>query len=157
MSWRGMCCRVMMRPERRKRGSPMYKNILVAVALDHDRDSAEALNIAKALGEADAKITALHVMEEVPSYVAQYLPEGQLEGNVHELEARLKDELKAHGGIEVAVVEGHAGHTIVDWASHHDIDCIVVASHRPGFQDYFLGSTAARVVRHAPCAVHVHR
>ncbi len=54
----------------------MYKNILVAVALDHERDSNEALNIAKALGEADAKITALHVMEEVPSYVAQYLPWG---------------------------------------------------------------------------------
>ncbi len=82
---------------------------------------------------------------------------GQLESNVHELETRLKTELAEREGIEVAVVSGHAGHTIVDWASHHDIDCIVVASHRPGLQDYFLGSTAARVVRHAPCAVHVHR
>lgn len=135
----------------------MYKNILVAVALDHDRDSNEALNIAKALGEPDAKITALHVMEEVPSYVAQYLPEGQLESNAQELEARLRSELADRQGINVAVVSGHAGHTIVDWAEHNKVDCIVVASHRPGFQDYFLGSTAARVVRHAPCAVHVHR
>jgi universal stress protein F len=33
----------------------------------------------------------------------------------------------------------------------------VIASHRPGIQDYFLGSTASRVVRHANCTVHVMR
>ena len=38
-----------------------------------------------------------------------------------------------------------------------DIECIVMGSHKPGFSDYLLGSTAARVVRHAPCAVHVYR
>ena len=36
-------------------------------------------------------------------------------------------------------------------------DCIVIGSHKPGLIDYLLGSTAARVVRHAPCAVHVLR
>ena len=38
-----------------------------------------------------------------------------------------------------------------------DTDCVVIASHRPGLQDYLLGSTAARVVRHAACSVHVLR
>ena len=135
----------------------MYKNILVPIALDHGRDSNEALKIARVLADEGAKITALHVMEEVPSYVAQYLPEGQMESNEKELKNRLTSELAGVAGIEVAVVAGHAGHTIVDYAAHNEIDCIVVASHRPGLQDYFLGSTAARVVRHAPCAVHVSR
>jgi len=135
----------------------MYKNILVPIALDHGRDSNEALKIARVLADEGAKITALHVMEEVPSYVAQYLPEGQMESNEKELKNRLTSELAGAAGVEVAVVAGHAGHTIVDYAAHNEIDCIVVASHRPGLQDYFLGSTAARVVRHAPCAVHVSR
>jgi len=39
----------------------------------------------------------------------------------------------------------------------HAVDLIVIASHRPGLKDYFLGSTAGRVVRHSPCAVHVIR
>jgi nucleotide-binding universal stress UspA family protein len=33
----------------------------------------------------------------------------------------------------------------------------VIASHRPGMADLLIGSTAAQVVRHAPCAVHVLR
>jgi nucleotide-binding universal stress UspA family protein len=33
----------------------------------------------------------------------------------------------------------------------------VIASHDPGFVDYFLGSVAARFVRHAHCSVLVAR
>ncbi len=135
----------------------MYKNILVPIALDHDRDSNQSLKIAQVLADEGAKITALHVMEEIPSYVAQYLPQGQIEDNSHQLEERLQQELGDMPGVGVKVVSGHAGHAIVDYATHHDIDCIVVASHRPGLTDFFLGSTAARVVRHAPCCVHVSR
>ncbi|WP_424944225.1 universal stress protein [Aliiroseovarius crassostreae] len=135
----------------------MYKNILVPIALDHDRDSNQSLKIAKVLADEGAKITALHVMEEVPSYVAQYLPQGQIEDNAHQLEARLNEELAGMEGVEAKVVSGHAGHAIVEYATRHDVDCIVVASHRPGLTDFFLGSTAARVVRHAPCCVHVSR
>ena len=36
-------------------------------------------------------------------------------------------------------------------------DAIVIASHRPDLSDYLLGSTAARVVRHAQCTVLVLR
>ena len=135
----------------------MYKNILVPIALDHGRDSNQSLKIAKILADEGAKITALHVMEEVPSYVAQYLPAGQIEDNAHQLEERLKGELIGLDGVTAKVVSGHAGHAIVEYATRHDVDCIVVASHRPGLTDFFLGSTAARVVRHAPCCVHVSR
>ena len=59
--------------------------------------------------------------------------------------------------VNIEVVVGHPGRTITDYADENGIDCIVIASHQPGLQDYFLGSTAARVVRHAHCAVHVLR
>ena len=135
----------------------MYKHILVPVAFDHDRDANEAMSIASCLAAEGAKITALHVMEEVPSYVAQYLPEGRLDENRAELQSRLNADLEGDDGVTPVVVSGHPGHTILEYAEENEVDCIVVASHKPGIQDYFLGSTAARVVRHAACAVHVCR
>lgn len=135
----------------------MYQNVLVPVAFDTGRDTKRSIEIAEAIADEGAQITALHVVEEVPSYVAQYLPEGQMEANIKEIEDILSKELAGHDRIKVKVIEGHAGHSIVDYATDNKVDCIVIASHRPGFQDYFLGSTAARVVRHAPCSVHVVR
>lgn len=135
----------------------MYQNILVPVAFDIGRDTNKSLEIAKAIAADGARITALHVVEEIPTYVAQYLPEGQMSHNIHEVEAMIAKNLEAYPGIELKVIEGHAGHSIVDYAAEIKADCIVVASHRPGIQDIFLGSTAARVVRHAKCSVHVVR
>jgi nucleotide-binding universal stress UspA family protein len=135
----------------------MYKNILVPVAFETGRDTMKSIEIAEALSQAGGTVTALHVVEEVPSYVAQYLPEGQMDANIKEIEDILAERLGGHDRITVKVIEGHAGHSIVDYASEHKADLIVIASHRPGLQDLFLGSTAARVVRHAPCSVHVVR
>jgi len=58
---------------------------------------------------------------------------------------------------EVVVLVGHAGRSITDYAEETGADCIIVGSHRSELRDFFLGSTAACVVRHAPCAVHVLR
>lgn len=135
----------------------MYKNILVPVAFETGRDTMKSIEIAEALSQDGGTITALHVVEEVPSYVAQYLPEGQMDANIKEIEDILAERLGGHDRVSVKVIEGHAGHSIVDYASEHKADLIVIASHRPGLQDLFLGSTAARVVRHAPCSVHVVR
>ncbi|ALG90455.1 MULTISPECIES: universal stress protein [Actibacterium] len=135
----------------------MYHHIIVPIALDHGPNTATALQIARALLADDGKITALHVIEAVPSYVAQYLPEGQEEKTRDAVQTALVAELGGVIDVKPAVVTGHAGRTIVEYAQEHGVDCIVIASHRPGLQDYFLGSTAARVVRHATCAVHVVR
>ena len=135
----------------------MYKNILVPIALEHERDTGAAMNIAHRLLAEGGKITALHVMEALPGYATQYLPEGHLENRHGEMMAALKAELGGVMDVTPVVVTGHAGRSITDYAEDHGIDCIVIASHRPGLQDYLLGSTAARVVRHAACAVHVIR
>jgi len=135
----------------------MYKNILVPIAPDHSRDTGTALNLARRLLDEGGKITALTVVEAIPGYVAQYLPAGQIERNQAEIEAGLKAELGGAKDVKTDVVTGHSGQTIIDYATEKGVDCIIIASHRPGLQDFFLGSTAARVVRHAPCAVHVLR
>jgi len=135
----------------------MYKNILVATALDHAHDIAAAFDIARALAAEGASMTALHVLEDIPAYAAQHVPSEQAGTRRAEAEAELKADLGGVANVKPVVVSGHPGSTIVEYADDHGIDCIIIASHRPGLQDYFLGSTAGRVVRHAKCAVHVIR
>lgn len=135
----------------------MYNNILVPVALDHQHDTAEAIEVAEKLRGEGGKITLLSVVEAIPGYVAGYLPEGQQEKNRAEIEASLKAEAGTVKGVESKVIVGHPGGSIVDYAKDHDVDLIVIASHKPGLQDFFLGSTAARVVRYSQCGVHVMR
>jgi universal stress protein F len=134
----------------------MYRNILVPIALDHERDVAAALAVARALVAEGGQITALTVVEAVPSYILAEFPEGHMDRNRDAAAQALKDEV---GGADVrtVAVTGHSARSILDYAESQEVDCIVIASHRPGLQDFFLGSTAARVVRHANCAVHVVR
>lgn len=135
----------------------MYKNILVAIALDHSPDTGRALSVAHVLADNSATITALNVLEEIPVYAAGYIPEQHLKARRDEAETELKSELGGVARVKPVVVSGHAGRTILAYAEENGIDCIIIASHRPGLQDFFLGSTATRVVRHAKCAVHILR
>jgi universal stress protein F len=135
----------------------MYKNILVPIALDHERDVATALAVARVLAAGGGTITALTVVEQVPAYVLAEFPDGHVERNREAALGALKTELGGVEGVKAVAVAGHSARSILDYAEAHECDCIVIASHRPGLQDFFLGSTAARVVRHAPCAVHVVR
>ncbi len=135
----------------------MYTNVIVAVALDHSEHVDQAVGVARALASEGAKITALHVIDEIPSYVANNIPAEILQGRKPAAEAEMKTTLGEAADVNVAVVHGHAGRTILDYAEENGVDCIVIASHKPGLQDFFIGSTAQRVVRHAQCAVHVLR
>ncbi|SLN65096.1 Universal stress protein F [Roseovarius albus] len=135
----------------------MYSNILVPVSLDDDRDVISALRVAKVLSGKDGKITLLHVVEHMPQYSEKLLPEDHLESAKSAISMKLQPIVDKAEAATLEIVEGHSGRTIVDYAVSHEVDCIVIASHRPGLQDYLLGSTAARVVRHAACAVHVVR
>lgn len=135
----------------------MYSNILVPIAADHDPHTSEALDVARALAAKGAQITALTVVEAMPGYILNQLPEGQMDKTRAEVEAGLKADLGGVANVKPVVIEGHSARGILDYAEEHGVDCIVMASHRPDITDYFLGSTAARVVRHAKCAVHVLR
>ena len=135
----------------------MYKHILVAVAFDTEHNAEQSLRVAKVLANNDTRTTVLHVKEAVPGYVVTYLPEDYSVSVKENFMSKLKSlASQIDNGVGV-LIEGHSGRSILDWADANDVDCIIIASHRPGLQDYLLGSTAARVVRHAQCAVHVIR
>ena len=135
----------------------MYSNILVPIAFDGDRAITPALTIARRLAADDAKITLLHVMEQLPGYAINYLPEGYRDEAKAALTAELSALAEGVPGAESVLIEGRSGRSILDWADANGVDLIVIASHRPGLQDIFLGSTASQVVRNAACAVHVLR
>ena len=135
----------------------MYKNILVPIALDNDDGRvAHAIAVAKGLADTDARITLLHVIENIPSYAISYIASDVLadtrKGIVTEM-----NRLATEAGATAKVIDGHSGRSILDYADQHAPDLIVIASHRPGMQTLLLGSTATHVVRHAQCAVHVLR
>lgn len=134
----------------------MYKHILIPIALDHEHTPAEALAVAGRLLAPGGRITTVHVMEPVPGYISQYLPEQSHEARVSEVKDKMAEAL-AGADVTTEVIQGAAGRAICDYANTQKVDLIVIASHQPGMQDYLLGSTAARVVRHAQCAVHVLR
>lgn len=135
----------------------MYKNVLVPVSFEAGRDAHEALEIAQAIRVAGGKITILHVLEHLPQYASDLLPEDHVDTARQTVTTKLAPLAEGIPDAEIVVVEGHSARKILDYASNHQKDCIVITSHRPGMQDLFLGSTAARVVRHAQCAVHVIR
>lgn len=61
------------------------------------------------------------------------------------------------GRSQTHVVYGPPKDQILKLAESVDAELIVIASHKPGFSTYLLGSTAAAVVRHAKCPVLVVR
>ncbi len=136
----------------------MFKNILIPVALSPQTEVARVVAAARLLKSDGAKLTMLHVLEEVPHYVVDRLPEHSIEESRKRAEEDLKELASAIGAdIECKIVEGHGARTIVSEARTLDIDCIVMGSHAPGLGDYLVGSTSAYVERHAYCSVFVIR
>lgn len=135
----------------------MYKNILLPVSFESGRDPQQALKVAETLRDEGGTITVLHVLEQIPRYASEMLPEDHVDTARKAAQTALEPFTKGIANAKLAIVEGHSARTILDYAEKHNTDCIVIASHRPGAQDLFLGSTASRVVRHATCAVHVIR
>ena len=136
----------------------MYKHILVPIVFDHGSQGWAAVETASHLLAEDGTITLLHVLEDVPVYAAAHIPHGVREKHretaMSELH-KLADKVSAN--TLCSVIHGHSSQSILDYAEKHSADCIVISSHKPGLEDYFIGSTAARVVRHARSAVHVMR
>ena len=135
----------------------MYNTILIPIDFAHDEQSIQSLQKAeKLLG--DNEIIALHVVEEVPEYIMAQLPDDFRFDKVEQATRDLKDLVKKSGiNARVEVRKGGSYSCILDSAKENKVNLIIINSHRPEFQDYLLGSTAAKVVRHATCAVLVER
>ena len=136
----------------------MYKTILVPIDLAHPEKGKPMIKIARRTGDKDARIMLINVIENVPSFVAAQLPAGTLENARKQAGEELKAIANAAGiKPDYVVRSGSAHKAILDVAQEQKADLIIVGSHKPGLQDYLLGSTAARIVRHAKCTVLVGR
>ena len=136
----------------------MYKNILVPIDTGHVAEGKSIIDLAAQYAADDAKITLLNVVEDIPNWAAVNLPADLIDKSIESVQSELKAIVTASGiKMDVEVRTGHSYNTILDVAEEKNADLIIIASHRPGLQDYFLGSTAAKVVRHASCSVLVVR
>ena len=135
----------------------MYKTILVPIAPDQERDSNGALQVARKLVAEGGKIIAISVIEPIPTYVDHVLtPEIRADREKHVVQ-HLKSRIGGSSDVENHVLHGSPARTIQSFAEEVKADLIVVASHRPEISDIVLGSTAAWLMRHSDCSVHVLR
>lgn len=133
----------------------MYNKILIASALNQGY-SDRALKTAKSLISENGKITIIHVMEPVNNVVQSFVKE-DVKTQAHEKIKNMMAERSNDDAIESEILHGHAGREISKYADKIGADCIIIGSHKPGLEDFFLGSTSSRVVRHSKCSVHVLR
>ena len=136
----------------------MYKTILVPIEMAHVAEGKANIDLASQHAAEGAKIILLNVVEDIPNWAAVELPADLLDKSLESSQEELKAIANATGmKMQVIVRTGHSYNTILEVAKEKNVDLIIIASHRPGLQDYFLGSTAAKVVRHANCSVLVVR
>ena len=140
----------------------MFKNILVAVDLEHDTPVDDLLRIASDIANTyGAQVHLLNVIGAAPAVVSQFLPENyenmvseKIEKDLAVLAAKVD---LTEGAAASSVRFGGVYQEILAHATKIGADLIIVASHKPNVGDYLLGSTAARIVRHASCSTLVVR
>ncbi len=141
----------------------MFKDVLLPVDLGNletqEKAVKTAVEMAKAFG------SRLHVMTIVPKFgvgvVSGFFPpdfeDRALSAANGQLHAFVKKAIPSDIHVQHIVGHGTIYKEILNFANEHQIDMIVMASHRPELQDYLLGPNAAQVVRHADCSVTVVR
>ncbi|MBK8456348.1 MAG: universal stress protein [Phyllobacteriaceae bacterium] len=136
----------------------MYKSVLVPVELGQPERTARMIAKARALLDKGGKITLLNVVESVQEYILAELPSDVFANRETQAMEGLRALADASGGgIAVSVRTGKPASEILAAAKEFHADLIIIASHNPGMQDFFIGSTAVRIVRHAHCSVLVDR
>lgn len=136
----------------------MYKKILVPVDMAHTEKAHDMLMAAKKLSGDDTHIVMVNIVLSVPAVAELAVPQEFFEvaqKEAHETLAKLAEESGMDSSVEIRV--GQPANEILLVAEEKSVDLVIVGSHRPGLQDYLLGSTASRVVRHAQCPVLVMR
>lgn len=135
----------------------MPNSILIPVALDHDGLVEGKLATARKMLDPGGTITLLTVLEQIPGFTAEFVT---VKSENH-LTAKIRSSLDVIAGdakdVETLVTAGKPGVRISEVASEIGADLIIVGAHHPSAMDYFLGSTAARVARRAPCSVLIQR
>jgi nucleotide-binding universal stress UspA family protein len=135
----------------------------ILVALDASalapRVLSAALDLADALDATVVLFRAITIPPEFPpaAHVGQDpLPAFLEREAMEQLEALARGDARPIE-TELVVSRGQPWRAIVDAARRRNVDLVVLGSHGYHGLDRVLGTTAARVVDHAPCSVHVVR
>jgi len=139
------------------------KHILVPV--DFSDCSRKALHYGASFArQFNADVTLLHVVVSVPLPPQMLVFEAEtLTARYHEQAAKQlsewRKEISSQAPVKATVRAGTGAHQEIIAAAHEcNCDLIVMGSHgRSGLARMLTGSTAERVVRHAPCPVLVVR
>lgn len=136
----------------------LYQSILIPIDVAHPEMAPEIFDQAQKLLQPGGKITVIHVLPDIPSYVSTELPDGVLLMTAQSAGKKIKEIIEAANiDADTKILSGQTSRAILATGKDIEADLIIVASHRPGLSDYLLGSTAARLVRHAQCSVLVIR
>jgi len=135
-----------------------YHHILVALDLSAD-ETESIVERAVAIGEGEAKITLLHVIE--PMNFAYGWEVGaasvtNIEDNARRATAERLAEIGARNGIDEqdqVIILGRAADGVHRMAKEGDVDLIVIGSHGRHGMGLLLGSTANAVLHGATCDV----
>ena len=137
------------------------KNILVPI--DFSETSRKALQYAVPFAKQfEAKITLLHVVD-LPMYPQEFgyllVDESQaMDGTKKSLADLATRTIAPELLAQTIVRRGLAWDTVVSVARETQADLIITTTHGyTGLKHVFMGSTAERIVRHAPCPVLVVR
>lgn len=135
----------------------MYNTILIPTDFSHQEGTIQSLKKASTLSE-NGQIILLHVLDAIPAYALAAFSDDMIKNVVPNTLQSLNNLIEESGvKAEAQVLDGGSYQKIIQAAKEKDVDLIILNSHQPGVQDYLLGSTAAKVVRHAKCAVLVDR
>jgi len=134
----------------------MYQKIILALSLEHGI-SEQAIKLARTMKNDGGEIIAIHVYEPLQGSASAYVSEEAVADSLQHAKDALAERVADKPDVQSELIKGHSGRAITDHAEKIGADCIIIGSHKPGLMDFLLGSTAARVVRHAKCAVHVLR
>jgi nucleotide-binding universal stress UspA family protein len=137
----------------------LFRRILIA--FDGSPGSERALLLAVQLaGEQGAELVIISVVEHLPRFAGTV---GEVEESMRErVEALRQQQERAvrlaqeHGGAtpKMLLVTGHAAQLIVSAAEQEHADLLALG--RSGHSEVwgrFMGSTADKIARHAPCSV----
>ncbi|MEO1161062.1 MAG: universal stress protein [Pseudomonadota bacterium] len=136
----------------------MYKSILLPIDLSELERGRMMIDVARKLAGKDTRLRLLNITADIPAFVAAQVPDDVVKTAMSTARQTLEGLIGAAGiKADAEVRSGTPGPTILTSAEECGADLIIIGSHKPGLQDYFLGSTASRVVRHAQCSVLVMR
>jgi nucleotide-binding universal stress UspA family protein len=137
----------------------------VLVACDFTDESQQALSYGVSFAqEYQSEIHLIHVLplhSKSDSAEIASLPvssESRFEDAALRLQSVVPDEVYLWCEVKQAVREGHPYEEVLDYAEKNDIDLICMGASKQGSRiEELFGTTADRVLRHAPCPVLIAR